>query len=126
MMYLLHTFIMLISTLAYCQVQAPFPDFSGDPFQLYHLSAPGINASFIPYGRSAMHLFSYSEITLRLLDTGARLTSLCVADRNGVSQDVVLGYDSAQQYLNDSDTVHTYLWVQPSFVSSAVARRYGY
>ena len=57
-------------------------------FTKYTISAPGINASFIPYG--------------------ARLTNLFVNDRNGNPQDVVLGYDNGTAYLNDTETVHTY------------------
>ena len=57
-------------------------------FTKYTISAPGINASFIPYG--------------------ARLTNLFVPDRNGTPQDVVLGYDSGTTYLNDTETDHTY------------------
>ena len=56
--------------------------------QKYTIYAPGINATFIPYG--------------------ARLTSLFVYDKNGTPQDVVLGYDNAKDYLNDTQTVHTY------------------
>lgn len=59
-----------------------------DPFQKYVISAPGINATFIPYG--------------------ARLTSLVVNDKNGQPQDVVLGYDNATQYLADTEGPHTY------------------
>ena len=58
------------------------------PFQKYTIAAAGINASFIPYG--------------------ARLTNLLVNDKNGNPQDVVLGYDNGTQYLNDTETVHTY------------------
>ena len=57
-------------------------------FTKYNISAPGINASFIPFG--------------------ARLTNLLVNDKNGMPRDVVLGYDDATQYLNDTETVHTY------------------
>lgn len=57
-------------------------------FTKYEISAPGINASFIPYG--------------------ARITNLFVNDRNGDPQDVVLGYDNGTAYLNDTETVHTY------------------
>ena len=57
-------------------------------FTKYTISAPGINASFIPYG--------------------ATLTNLFVPDKNGNSQDVVLGYDSGTAYLNDTETDHTY------------------
>ncbi|CAF9914194.1 MAG: hypothetical protein ALECFALPRED_009492 [Alectoria fallacina] len=57
-------------------------------FTKYTISAPGINASFIPYG--------------------ARLTNLLVPDKNGNPQDVVLGYDSGTTYLNDTETDHTY------------------
>ena len=61
---------------------------ASDPLQKYTISAPGINASFIPYG--------------------ARLTNLFVNDRDGKPQDVVLGYDDTKQYVNDTETVHTY------------------
>lgn len=61
---------------------------SNSVFTKYTISAPGINASFIPYG--------------------ARLTNLYVNDKNGNPQDVVLGYDDGTQYLNDTETVHTY------------------
>ncbi|KAF6239301.1 hypothetical protein HO173_002563 [Letharia columbiana] len=57
-------------------------------FTKYTISAPGINASFIPYG--------------------ARLTNLLVPDKNGKPQDVILGYDSGATYLNDTETDHTY------------------
>lgn len=57
-------------------------------FTKYTISAPGINASFIPYG--------------------ARLTNLYVNDKNGFPQDVVLGYDDGTAYLDDTETVHTY------------------
>src|ERR1700729_3486058 len=59
-----------------------------DPFVKYNISAPGIQASFIPYG--------------------ARLTNLFVRDKSGTPQDVVLGYDTGKQYVKDSETVHTY------------------
>ncbi|KAL8896714.1 MAG: hypothetical protein Q9207_007571 [Kuettlingeria erythrocarpa] len=60
-----------------------------DPLQKYTITAPGINATFIPYG--------------------ARLTNLYVNDKNGDPQDVVLGYDNASDYIRDDETVHTYL-----------------
>lgn len=68
--------------------QSPFPPFSGDPFMKYDLEADGIKASFIPYG--------------------ARLTNLLVHDKNGDWQDVALGYDSGERYLQDTLTNHTY------------------
>ena len=61
---------------------------SSSVFTKYTISAPDINASFIPYG--------------------ARLTNLFVPDKNGNPQDVVLGYDSGTTYLNDTETDHTY------------------
>lgn len=61
---------------------------SSNVFTKYEIFAPGINASFIPYG--------------------ARLTNLLVNDRYGNPQDVVLGYDDGTAYLNDTETVHTY------------------
>ncbi|OJJ75910.1 hypothetical protein ASPBRDRAFT_386232 [Aspergillus brasiliensis CBS 101740] len=61
---------------------------TGDPFQLYTISAENITAKLIPYG--------------------ARLTSLLVPDRDGNFQDVVVGYDDPKQYLRDSETNHTF------------------
>ena len=57
-------------------------------FTKYTISAPGINASFIPYG--------------------ATLTNLFVPDKDGNPQDVVLGYDTGAAYLHDTETNHTY------------------
>ncbi|KAL8712663.1 MAG: hypothetical protein Q9220_003195 [cf. Caloplaca sp. 1 TL-2023] len=62
---------------------------SSDPLQKYTISAPGINATFIPYG--------------------ARLTNLYVNDKNGKPQDVVLGFDDAADYIHNDETVHTFL-----------------
>ncbi|KAG0652612.1 Galactose mutarotase [Hyphodiscus hymeniophilus] len=80
-----------VSAAAFLTVSAQnsaFPNFTGDPFIKYNISAPGISASFIPYG--------------------ARLTNLFVQDKYGNPQDVVLGYDTGEQYLNDTETGHTY------------------
>jgi aldose 1-epimerase len=55
----------------------------------YTLQAENITAKFIPYG--------------------ARLTSLVVPDRDGNEQDIALGYDDPQQYINDTETSHTFL-----------------
>ena len=56
--------------------------------QKHTIEAPGIRASYIAYG--------------------ARLTNLCVPDKNGVFRDVVLGYDTGSQYINDTENEHTY------------------
>jgi aldose 1-epimerase len=63
-------------------------DSSANAFKKYTISANGINATFIPYG--------------------ARLTSLFVNDKHGKPQDVIVGYDEADEYARDSATVHTY------------------
>ncbi|KAK5165755.1 uncharacterized protein LTR77_008678 [Saxophila tyrrhenica] len=68
--------------------KSPYPPFSGNPFKKYDLEAEGIKATFIPYG--------------------ARLTNLYVKDRKGAWQDVAVGYDTGEQYLNDTETVHTF------------------
>lgn len=59
-----------------------------DPFKIYNISAGSLTASFIPYG--------------------ARLTHLLVPDRDGVLQDVAIGYDDPHDYLRDTLTDHTY------------------
>ncbi|KAI4183219.1 MAG: hypothetical protein L6R41_005516 [Letrouitia leprolyta] len=52
------------------------------------VSAPGINATFIPYG--------------------ARLTNLYVNDNSGNPQDVVLGFDNPEDYIRNDATNHSY------------------
>ncbi|KAL4889834.1 galactose mutarotase-like domain-containing protein [Aspergillus ambiguus] len=59
-----------------------------DPFEVFTITADNITARFIPYG--------------------ARLISLLVPDKEGILQDVVVGYDDPTQYLNDTQTRHTY------------------
>ncbi|KAL8665146.1 MAG: hypothetical protein Q9168_007768 [Polycauliona sp. 1 TL-2023] len=54
----------------------------------YTIAAEGINASFIAYG--------------------ARVTNLLVKDRDGISLDIVLGYDEGSGYINDTQNEHTY------------------
>lgn len=71
--------------------------------QKYMLSAPGINASFIGYG--------------------ARLTNLYVTDKNGTSQDVVLGYDQGSKYVNDTEHEHTYFGAVGAYSSSILNKR---
>ena len=86
-----HVVILLLaaSNLVYgASGKLPYPPFSGNPFKKYNLEANGIKASFIPYG--------------------ARLTNLYVKDRNGAYQDVAVGYDDGRQYLEDTETNHTY------------------
>ena len=61
---------------------------SSGPLTEYTLQADSITAKFIPYG--------------------ARLTSLTVPDRDGKEQDVVVGYDSPEDYVRDTETNHTY------------------
>ena len=56
--------------------------------QKHTIEAPGISASYIVYG--------------------ARLANVFVPDKNGVLQDVVLGYDKGSQYINDTENEHTY------------------
>ncbi|KAJ5858211.1 hypothetical protein N7455_009105 [Penicillium solitum] len=61
---------------------------SVDPFKVFTISADNITAQFIPYG--------------------ARLISLLVPDRDSNVQDIVVGYDDPRQYLEDTQTSHTY------------------
>ena len=80
--------LLAVSSTIVGAAKSPYPPFSGNMFKKYNLEAEGIKASFIPYG--------------------ARLTNLYVKDRDGAWQDVAIGYDEGRQYLNDSETVHTY------------------
>ncbi|KAL8833158.1 MAG: hypothetical protein Q9170_004460 [Blastenia crenularia] len=78
------SFTLVITSLLAATISAQ----SSDPLQKYTISEPGINATFIPYG--------------------ARLTNLFVNDKNGNPQDVVLGFDNAEDYIRNDETVHTY------------------
>ncbi|KAK4644738.1 hypothetical protein QC761_307540 [Podospora bellae-mahoneyi] len=62
------------------------PSFTGEPDSSgkYWLFAPGITASFIPYGASISNLF--------------------ITDKNGIDRDIVLGFDNATYY--SVDPVH--------------------
>ncbi len=57
----------------------------------------------LPDGREVYQftLKNASGATVKLINYGAIVTSLCVPNRNGVVEDVVLGYDSLQGYIND-------------------------
>ncbi|KAL4931142.1 aldose epimerase family protein [Aspergillus undulatus] len=66
------------------QAQAsPTPTPSADAYKIYTISADNITAKFIPLG--------------------ARLTSLLVPDRDGVDQDVVVGFDDVTLYGDDDN-----------------------
>ncbi|KAA8646427.1 hypothetical protein EYZ11_000281 [Aspergillus tanneri] len=64
------------------------PSSDADPFKVYTITTENITAKLIPYG--------------------ARLTSLLVPDRDGIFQDVVVGYDDPKDYLKDTESNHTY------------------
>ena len=78
----------LLALLCFESIAFALSSLSNHALELYTITAPNITAKFIPYG--------------------ARLTSLLVPDRHGHVQDVVLGYDSPEQYVNDTETAHTY------------------
>lgn len=68
---------------------SPTPDASNDDhFKTYTIEAENITAKLIPYG--------------------ARLTSVLVPDRDGKTQDVLVGYDEPKEYLHDSETNRTF------------------
>ena len=55
----------------------------------------------LPDGREVNQytLMNKSGATIKIINFGAIVTSLSVADRNGKYEDIVLGYDSLQGYL---------------------------
>lgn len=67
---------------------SPEPRPVADPFEVFTIMADSITAKFIPYG--------------------ARLISVLVPDKEGTPQDIVVGYDDPTQYVNDTQTSHTY------------------
>ncbi|KMU82789.1 aldose 1-epimerase [Coccidioides immitis H538.4] len=66
-----------------------FPSNASTALQVYTISANNITASFIPYG--------------------ARLVSLLVPDRSGQQQDVVVGFDNPEQYVENVASNNAYL-----------------
>lgn len=65
------------------QASAATPSPVADPYKIYTISAGNITAKLIPHG--------------------ARLTSLLVPDRDGILQDVVVGFDEPTQYSDDDN-----------------------
>jgi aldose 1-epimerase len=57
----------------------------------------------LPDGREVYQytLMNKSGATMKVINFGAVVTSLTVPDRNGEYEDIVLGYDSLQEYMND-------------------------
>ncbi|KAK2757587.1 hypothetical protein FQN54_004556 [Arachnomyces sp. PD_36] len=68
---------LLASVISSAAAAVPPPDANGK----YTLNSTGISASFIPYS--------------------AAITNLYVEDKNGVVRDIVLGYDDAEDYVDD-------------------------
>lgn len=59
-------------------------------------------------GHFTEYSISSENITVKLIPYGARLTHVLVPDRDGNTQDVLVGYDTPKEYLHDSETNHTY------------------
>ena len=59
-------------------------------------------------GPMTEYTLSATNITAKFIAYGARITSLIVKDRDGNDQDVVVGYDDASKYPEDTATNHTY------------------
>jgi aldose 1-epimerase len=59
----------------------------------------------LPDGREVYQykLVNKSGATLKVINFGAIVTSLTVPDRNGKLEDIVLGYDSLQGYINNTN-----------------------
>ena len=57
----------------------------------------------LPDGREVYQytLMNKSGATMKVINFGAVVTSLTIPDRNGKYEDIVLGYDSLQGYIND-------------------------
>lgn len=70
-------------------------------------SWPSSNASG-DAGHFTEYTIKAENITAKVIPYGARLTSLLVPDRDGNTQDVVVGYDDPKEYLHDSETNRTF------------------
>lgn len=75
-------------------------------------AAPSASTASSSSSADADHFKEYTikseNITVTLIPYGARLTSVLVPDRNGNTQDVLVGYDNPLEYLHDSETNHTF------------------
>ena len=62
----------------------------------------------LPDGRSvtAAKLTNHAGASLTVLDYGATVQALCIPDRDGKPVDVVLGYDTAEEYLKNGNHLH--------------------
>ncbi|KAJ5760484.1 hypothetical protein N7520_007640 [Penicillium odoratum] len=75
-------------------------------------AAPSASTASSAASENSAHFKEYTisaeNITATLIPYGARLTSLLVPDRNGNTQDVLVGYDNPIEYLHDSETNRTF------------------
>ena len=66
----------------------------------------------LPDGKE-IFLFSLKNETgteVQIINYGAIVKNLFVANKNGKIEDVVLGYDSLEEYVNDSSFFWSYCW----------------
>jgi aldose 1-epimerase len=75
---------------------------------LFGALAAAQNASSTSSGEIPEYTLQAENITAKFIPYGARLTSLVVPDRDGTDQDIVVGYDSPEDYVRDSETNHTF------------------
>lgn len=66
------------------------------------------NATSTSSSPTTEYTIQAENITAVVLPYGARLVSCVVPDRNGDMQDVVVGYDTGEEYINDTNTQHTF------------------
>jgi hypothetical protein len=65
----------------------------------------------VEWGRSSdgqkveVYSLKSAQVEVRAMSYGARLVSIRTADRVGQMSDIILGYDSLQEYLNDTTHV---------------------
>ena len=52
-------------------------------------------------GNRSRSRFRNGDLTMQVTNFGARVVSLWTPDRNGVAEDVVLGYESIDRYLDN-------------------------
>lgn len=56
--------------------------------------------------KTFLHLLQNANLKMSITNYGARIVSLIIADKSGKSIDVIIGFDTLNNYLNSSETYH--------------------
>lgn len=102
----MRAFVMLFAMIAFSQMAAANGRELADDYQLSYptKAVPKTQFGLLPSGKPASLYWLSNEngIAVAITDLGATIVSLYAPDRNGVFQDIVLGFETPESYLTES------------------------